>query len=504
MRHSTCVAAVMCTATFLPLTTARAAFSYQSCSTNVYSPTVLPVNTGTAEFERYSQAPGFYNNNEYSYWSVFFSPTVGIVVPSLNNVWLNGSDFLSIASAYEGYMYTGNNPNGFAGALLIGDSTTQYPNNIQFLWKTDASGNEASTPTVNSLALVCSATIPPPVSWNIGNNYRIEGVLLGTGDTHYFNVSHSPNERVAISVEVLASPTTSPDLDLYVSKTNRFPDQTSYDYIDFSGNSTGTIAGGGAFINLPSQGNGTYYIGIHSYVGAAHYVLHVSAYPTTTKTAYTICGEIPLSTTAPYWAPYVQFLKELSGRVAQYTNGGIWPMTWTHKIVPTGTCSSSGDPSLYPYCGPVAGCDFVLKPVDGCGFKSIPGYRTYIPDPARGCTQYSNVDSISFYIAHEFGHSMLSFGDEYINGNEPWCGHTIMDGPYDSHTLCTATDHCLDPVAGGVPPAGRCAAGQDNWSLLAAAGLVPYSRPPAGVLPDQWDSLRTSAQFYANGVTVTP
>jgi len=493
----------------LSASNASAAFTYSTCSGSANDPTILPVDIGTSQYERYAFNPSNYNNNEYRYWNVYFNPNVAIIEPSLNNVNTeSGFDYLQIISAQNNFRYSGNYSNGFQNPMFLGGPNppnSVAPNSVTMLWFSDYSVNEASVPRFDQMALACT-TGSAPVSWPIPSNTQVEGVLLGSGDVHYFSVHHSAGERMAISVEVLASPSNSVDLDLYVSKSNQFPDDSSYDYRDFRSNFTGTLDRAGSFITIPSSGSGTYYIGVHSYSGAAHYVLHASGYSTTNKSPYTVCMEgSPLDPNAAYWPNYVMTLSTISARVAQYTGGGVMPLSWVHKVVPTGTCGND------EYCNSVPGCDFVAL---GCGFQSS-GSRTHISDPSNSrCTNYSNPIGYSFTLAHEFGHSQFGFGDEYQKNNPagqgPFCGHTIMNFPDQSHTLCTAQNHCKDPaqISGGGSFSGtsaQCASGTDGWSQLRASGKVTYvpAFSPNTEIPDQWDSLRNNS-YFLDAVSVTP
>jgi hypothetical protein len=116
-------------------------------------------------------------------------------------------------------------------------------------------------------------------------------------------------------------------------------------------------------------------------------------------------------------------------------------------------------------------------------------------------------------LAHEFGHSQFSIDDEYETklGGGPICGHTIMNGPDESHTLCIPQNHCTDPATNPstgspfVPTPSQCAAGSDGWTHLRASGKVAYvpAFTPAGTIPDQWDSLRSNNRFLAQ-ISVTP
>jgi len=488
----------------LHASTASAAFSYATCPGTTSNPTILPVNTGTAQFERFAFNPSNYNNNQYYYYDLYFNPNVGIVEPSLKNVNTeSGFDWISVISKFNNYQYSGSFADGLQGPLFLGSGGPNDgpANALQILWKTDLSVNLASTPRFDQMALACTSGAAL-TSWPIGNNQQVEGMLLGTGDVHYFQVPHVGGERMAFSLEVLAAPGTDADVDLYVSKTNPFPNDSSYDWRDFRSNYTSTLDRAGAFINVGSNGSGTYYIGIHSYHGAAHYVLHASGYSTTNKSPYTICMEgSGLDPNAPYWATYRDVLTSISARVAQYTQGAVWPLNWVHKIVPAGTCGSD------EYCKNASGCDFVAL---GCGLQSQ-GTRTHMSDPSLSrCTQYANPTGYAFQLSHEFGHSQFAFGDEYVSPAGPFCGHTVMNGPDQSHSLCTPYTHCKDPAlkSDGTPytaSAAKCASGTDDWSELRASGKAAYvgNFEPAQTIPDQWDSLRNNS-YFKDDVSVTP
>lgn len=493
------------------------AFSYKSCSTDVWTPTVLPANFGTAEFERDTASVSNYANNEYDQWNLHFTPSVGMVWPRLRDMNTEANyDWLDLSSGLDSRRYTGSNPDGFSSLFRILDSTGgSWANLLALTWFTDGSVNIASTPRIDGFTAVCYPSTPALVSWPMSHNTREEGMLLGSDDVHYFTVPHKPGERMAISVEVLAASTPTVDLDLYVSKTVQFPDGNSADYVDADANSTGTIGGGGAFINIGANGNGNYYIGVHSYGGAAHYVIHASGYLNTSKTTYTICSETSLSTAASYWPNFSSTIKQVSARVAQFTQGGIWPMTWSSRVLGDGACTDKA-------CTNISDCDLVIMPAryNDCGCCSSTNWnRTPIPNPANCSTAYNKPADMSNVLAHELGHTQFRFLDEYetigawSDGNRgAYCGHSLMNGPNQrTHTLCNTLNHCTDPAFStksqrffSVPSGHSCAAGSDPWSALNASGLVPYAVLQPGWTPDQWDSLRQNAQFMRRGVTYTP
>jgi hypothetical protein len=193
------------------------------------------------------------------------------------------------------------------------------------------------------------------------------------------------------------------------------------------------------------------------------------------------------------------------------TNGNYWVDTWTAKKV----SSCSDDKCSNHDCDAVMTPQWAERPC--AADQSIRGDR--FPVPYIGCASPDK----SLLMSHEFSHAHLSLYDEYEGISwpgeawnydlGPFCGHTVMNGPSQSHTLCSSHTHCKDPQWSTKsaryyrPRAGNefvCDPTRSGWSFLVADGYV-YSdtAPVAGKSVDPWDSLRKN-QYFLDQVAVLP
>lgn len=106
------------------------------------------------------------------------------------------------------------------------------------------------------------------------------------------------------------------------------------------------------------------------------------------------------------------------------------------------------------------------------------------------CTSIYEDPVEPFILAHEVGHASFSLPDEYgpswgIHG--PFCGHSIMNGPNNSHIFCTGLGHCKDPGvnSSGVPytpppgpPSFNCTPSGAMWWRLDLAHQLPTTAYP--------------------------
>ncbi len=491
---------------------AAAQFSYRQCSTGSY--TFVPVDIGASEYERKTDDRTQYANlGEYA-WPTYFSENVASFVPSVNdfNVEYN-YDTLSLwmdtpSGAWNQTTWTGQYSDGFMPQrYYFGNSRLAV-----FYWHTDDRTTRQSTPHLDQLAILCRSGAARPVTFPIAPNHRVEGVLLGTGDVIYFTTYQPADQVLDISVDVLAAEPQSVDFDVYASLSTTFPDASHVDYLGYHGNATSTIGGGGEAITIPSYPSmRPVYIAVRSYSGKGHFVLHASgrlnAVTALDRTEVCVPASIGSPTTYSNWRYYVRTLQMASAYVAQMTNGARKP-TWFHTLR---NCSDA-------HCTNIPSCDAVLSaPESGtCGSGGAVRDGRIILSPIT-CSNYIDSWLAGRSLAHEWGHQALGLEDEYetikwSSGDlGPFCGHTLMNGPRNSHTLCTALNHCQDPGYSEDshrnyrPPADYdCSYRNSNWQNLADSGTVPPGAvPPPYTMADQWDSLRRN-EVWLNAVSVTP
>jgi hypothetical protein len=101
-------------------------------------------------------------------------------------------------------------------------------------------------------------------------------------------------------------------------------------------------------------------------------------------------------------------------------------------------------------------------------------------------------------MAHEFGHRWFCLGDEYVNGSQWQCGHSIMANPFgDQHNFCNNNtdfnriEHPRDAQPGVTPTTLPAA-----WTQAANAGAITGSLSGT---PDNYNY----AGFDFNGLAAT-
>lgn len=482
---------------------------YATCpaNTTVY----VPVNIGTNEYERRTFAPSYYADlGEYS-WSTYFNRNVGVVFPRMKDFHVeNLFDYLDMTAGGVATRYTGDYGDGYTAS---GSSVT---GRAVFKWHSDWSVALQSKPRIDEVAIWCNAGNAAIVNDAIAANTRVEGVLIGTGDVLYFGVPQLKDTYLDISLDVLAASPTTSNFDMEISFSNPFPESLTADVHATRSNSSGTLATAGENTRLSApSANRTVFIRVRSASGKGHFVLHASAVKKATLDgdSMRVCSEDVFGVSHPNWANFVKTLQLVSARVAQMTNGGRIPISWWRSTIPD--CGND------VFCWNSTGCDVVMTPDDipgqaFCGFQAWGG-RFRIPD--IDCSNYSNPVGLSFVLAHEWGHAQLGIPtDEYevIGGwNDgdvgAFCGHSIMNGPDQSHTLCTGLGHCEDPAYSSMsgryyaaPVGYDCSDSGSMWQRVSNSGLVlPSAIPGSATMPDQWDSLRAN-DYWKNDIIVLP
>lgn len=467
---------------------ADAAFTQRTCSSTVYG-TSIPTDVGTRQFPTSSNSypsPTYQNNTEYN-WLLFANSNVRqfahrIALPQWNTEF--GWDQFSVTGQGEALTYQGTIPAGYPNILgvpipwvMAGDAFTRW---LSLHWHTDDSVYFDNVPYFDEVKPLCDASVNPTVNqWLIQSNTRYDGILIGTGDVIYLRVTQPANIQMTIVLDVLAADPVASDFDLYVSTSTATPDDSSYTFRGYRGNTTGTLGGGGESLKIPSSTTQrTLYIGVRSYSGAGHFTLHANRVLTSTRTVCETYGFGP--SLEPYWSTYKTLFARTSMALAQATHGGRLITQWNVKTVSCGRtdnkcylCDSSCD-------------DCMAWGADSCQVaQTLDVTHTILPN------WFCQIDVADpwrcFAEAHEYGHSLMGdLPDEYSGpwpDVGPFCGHSLMNGPGNSHILCTEKNHCKDPAFWGSgvrqPPAGfNCGASGTMWSRIAAGGKVPVGVGP--------------------------
>ena len=402
---------------------------------------------------------------------------------------------------YHGWIPAGWGPPGTPGWELEGNTNKRY---VDLRWYSDSSVNRQNFPYFSQLSPLCEATANPTVNQDeIPRNRRIDGVLLGGGDVIYLRVSQPAYRKMVITLDVLAASVATADFDLYLSYVTSTPDDSHWDLRGYNGNPTGTLGGAGETLIVPGDQPlpRTLYLGVRSYNASGHFTLHADVeYPRTRK----VCtpGENFGPSFGQYWVNYQAMLKRTSLAFAQATQGGQLIESWDFYTTPACT-DNNGTREWCQDCDPTCEvCMTQLPDTDNCTIGQSSGWFVGAVTrlPHWVCTSVITAPFEPFILAHEFGHSMLGLPDEYVQEHWPdpggaICGHSLMNGPGNSHLFCTGLGHCLNPTPGFYPPPGfDCSDNGSMWWRLYVAGLVPTGVPPwsgetadpTKVLPDNY------------------
>ncbi|HKU38588.1 MAG TPA: hypothetical protein VJR89_10590, partial [Polyangiales bacterium] len=421
---------------------AHAGFNQAMCSATGWD-TAVPMDLGARQFIRQSIYPAagsapdmtLYNHNVDNEWPLvtnanvsLLRPYFGFFVTELNY------DKLTVFDGSATYTYTGS-LNTSTTPLAAAQNWSLANRAISTRWVADFSVANQLPPSFSQVTPRCKSTqtasVPPSLA--IGSNRRIDGLLIKTGDTIYFNVVQDSRPFV-ITLDGLST-TSGADFDLYVSATNTAPDDSSYDFRGFT-------TGSNEALLIPASGvNRTLYIGVHSYSGAGHFALNAAS---TYSTLSSVCATDPtlssrVTLTAAERATLQANLRAASSYLFASTNGMWFRSVYQLNTTWTGACTSAN------------GCDIcvVNDSVGGTTARSIPGTPC-------GFTEYHGGDwragaAGGWVLAHESGHSCLGLGDRYQNN--PTLANYGMR--YDGHTLMA--NNALAP---GYAALGSCLDGQ--------------------------------------------
>ncbi|MBE7481897.1 MAG: hypothetical protein HS104_18200 [Polyangiaceae bacterium] len=478
-----------------------AGFTQRTCSSGWYD-TPVSVDIGSRQFPTNTNDSSSYHlNTDYS-WRLYANSNVKYLMRWVGEPHWDSEtwyDRFYVTGKYgeqwqyHGYLPAGLGPLGTPAWQLAGDATKRY---LDLRWYSDSSVTRQNFPWFSQVLPMCEPSANPTVNQaEIPANRRIDGVLLGAGDVIYLRVVQPAYRKMVITLDVLAASVASADFDLYVSYATSTPDNSSWDLRGYNSNPTGTLSGAGESLTVPGDQPlaRMLYIGVRAYNAAGHFTLHAHAENPKTRKVCT-----PADNFGPgfghFWTDYQTMLKRTSLAYAQATQGGQFIESWNFYTTPA--CE---DKEWCQTCDPSCEvCMTQLSDPDACTIGQSSGefVGATVRLPHWVCSGVVQNTFEPFVLAHEFGHALLGLPNEYSGpwlNTGPFCGHSLMNGPGNSHILCTGHNHCRDPRPGFYPPLGfNCSSSGAMWELadmLVPAGVPPWSgetADPSKVLPDNY------------------
>ncbi|APR87981.1 hypothetical protein A7982_13330 [Minicystis rosea] len=447
--------------------TSFARFEQAGCNMFGFDPPI-PVNLGAQEFTKKSTDPAagptdmtLYNVNTRSAWSLHVNTNVVALKPYFGFFDTEkGPDHLDVqelSSPFHTYVYTGI-LNPFTNAItpaadlwFPNEPGSQFPGELLVSWTSDLSVANFAPPSFAAIAATCSGTQSPAITHvaHINPNERHDGLLLDTHDVLYFQVDVPANRPVILTLD-----TTTPDVDfdLYANTGQALPDDNHFEFRGFSNLASEAL-------RIPASPSArTFNIGVHSYRGAGHFVLH--AYVHNDYPDNKVC--VKNSTLGAADIDKLKaFLTTGSTTLFGFTNGNLFRSHFT-IVQNVGSCGTD--------------CDVCVFDDNGSTSQGTPAYFVWDPDcgyiDAHGANWRSGA-SMGWLFAHESGHSCFDLSDEYKKPpagpvTPRYCGHSTMANNAKATGFCSIA-HCEDGQL-----SGSCDA-DSNWRTLYDNGTFPFS-----------------------------
>lgn len=481
----------------LPNEARAVGFTQRTCSSGWYD-TAVPVDIGARQFPTNTNDPSAYQLNTDYTWRLYTNSNVKYLMRWVGEpyweteTWYDRFYVTGKYGAqwqYHGYFPAGLGPLGTPAWELAGDANKRY---VDLRWYSDSSVTRQNFPWFSQVLPQCEPSANPTVNQEqVQPNRRIDGVLLGAGDVIYLRVAQPAYKKMVISLDVLSAAAAAADFDLYVSYSTSTPDDTSWDLRGYNSNPTGTLSGAGEMVIVPGDQPlaRMLYIGVRAFNAAGHFTLHAAVENPKTRKVCT-----PGDNFGPgfghFWTDYQLMLKRASLAHAQAVQGGQLVESWNFYQTPA--CE---DKEWCQTCD--ASCEVCMTQIsdpDACTIGQSDGGVVRLPHWV--CSSVVTNAFEPFVVAHELGHGLLGLPDEYSGPwkhEGPFCGHSLMNGPGNSHILCTGLNHCRDPRPGYYPPPGfNCSSSGAMWAVVSAlvpAGTAPWpgqTADPSKVLPDNY------------------
>ncbi len=287
----------------------------------------------------------------------------------------NNYDYLTITGSSQ-YQITGHID---AGGML---TVSPYGHLVMLDFDADISNPSPHAGfSIVSIGVKCHSSQQTPSYLQIFENYRYDGILLGSNDVNYYLVEHLEGYET----NIVMNGYNNGDFDLYVKK-DSFPTSTSYYKRSISYNSDEAIR-----LTTSAQ-TGYYYIAIPSYSGSGQYSVRVSY--TKPEERYLIKVGTNFNATTAQMDNITNIVDVALKRFFGYTSGEIY--IYEADIYNSGNCNCGG-----------AACNVCFRA--GCG-------RAYSTLPLGSHTVVMYYDSAdSFTLGHEMGHAWPALPDEYHN-----------------------------------------------------------------------------------------
>lgn len=346
-------------------------------------------------------------------------------------------DPLSISRAgLAGTTLLGTPATGWYPGANDGTSLEQKPTFVNFV--SDFSITRPGF-SIGAARVCCGAADNTPAI--LSQTTRFSGVLLGTGDTvyyHMFNLGANQHQSLALKGPA------GMDFDVYV-RCGALPTATQFDFRGFSADAM-------EYIDVPAY-CASIYVAVNAFSGSGQYDLAMAFHSPSSHHAMTAGFDF-----AATQAQIAQFAATLQG-AAQRFYGATEGQHVIDRIdlYTNQSCANCN--------GATCGICFHDTPGTGnspiCGASQMNVFQSYFGSPTG--------------MAHEFGHRWFCLGDEYVNGSQWQCGHSIMANPFgDQHNFCNNdamhTEHPRDALPGVTPTALAAA-----WSQAASAGAITSS-----------------------------
>jgi hypothetical protein len=470
--------------------TAHAAFTQATCDPTVGVPVFADM--GANEFNRRYTDSSHYDLDEYRGQMLMVNGNVNTV--RFGYVDFNTEFGYDQLKLYHGtgswHTLHGNLGTGDVTLSPAGGASNQF---FVWQWKSDYSITKASNPRITAATVRCnvtpSATTPHQ---GFGPNARVEGLLIADGDVIYTSITQPAFTRMILTVDVLASAASAPDVDLYASTTTTMPDNSNYTWRGYNGNpgagSHGDkFARAGEALDLgTTSSQRTVYIGIRSYQGRSHYALRGNVlrfdFSGIGSRSVKVCHpNVPNIGQHANWPEIEKTLRFASIRTLILTHGNVFIDTYNMKYL-----NNNGGNA---FCSSDSTCDWCMTDpafADSCGYQVQWGPSTEkmrIPNAAclngSGPGDYADPEGFSLGLLHEIGHYFFRLtGPPYgagFEGNEeydgragyghPFCKHSVMNGPWGgAYRFCVHDDHCKG--AGTPEPGFICDPVYNMWSRI--------------------------------------
>ncbi len=325
---------------------------------------------------------------------------------------------------------------------------------VETKWETNNGGQNYNPPSFGQVIVKCRPTQTTTATNGVAlsPNTGVDGLLLSSGDTIYFNVQQAGFRNMVVTVERLAG---AANLDLFADSTNVTPDGTSQ--------WQSTTSAGAEAVEIPAVVfSRNIYIGVRAASGGAgHFRIHASQQDLPARMTLSMCPLNFTPTTTERNAIRTLF-RRASARLFSATNGNqfVKQLNLTSQV---STCGSTCDVCL----------DNINSPMTGSPLGSLPCGQIRIPRSV-----WSSATDFSVGIMHEWGHACFALIDEYLappfgDSSPGWCGHSTMNNLSQTRNFCSRV-HCID---GNVVNPISCLSqsGPDsNWKRMKAQGKVPW------------------------------